>query len=140
MTGQPIESSSKQYGTGDASFQAAGGIAGIEKLVNDFYQQMDTVPQAKLIRKMHPTDLSVSKDKLARFLCGWLGGPKRFQEKYGSISLPNAHAQFEIGLSERDTWLLCMEKALDQQPYPVDFKAYLLKKLMFPASKIQNKN
>jgi len=129
MTDQPSKSTSDQYGIGDASFQAAGGIAGIEKLVEAFYHQMDTLPEAKLIREMHPTDLSMSKDKLSRFLCGWLGGPKRFQAKYGRISLPQAHAQFTIGLSERETWLLCMEKALDQQTYPADFKAYLLKKL-----------
>jgi len=140
MTVQPSDSSTNQYGIGDASFQAAGGISGIDKLVEAFYYQMDTLPEAKLIREMHPADLSVSKDKLSRFLCGWLGGPKRFQEKFGSIKLPQAHAQFAIGLSEREAWLLCMKKALDQQTYPAGFKAYLLEKLLFPASKIQNKN
>ena len=88
---------------------------------------------------MHPKDLTNSIDKLSRFLCGWLGGPKRFQEKYGSIKLPQAHAQFPIGQTERETWLRCMEKAADKQPYQEDFKLYLLKKLQFPASKIQNK-
>ena len=140
MTDQPSDSTTDQYGIGDTSFQAAGGIAGINTLVKAFYYQMDTLPEAKLIREMHPADLSVSIDKLSRFLCGWLGGPKRFQEKYGSINLPQVHAHLAIGLSERETWLLCMEKALDQQTYPADFKAYLLKKLLFPASKIQNKD
>jgi hemoglobin len=139
MDHQQPETETYPYGKSDSSFQAAGGIEGIEKLVNEFYHQMDTLPEAKIIREMHPKDLTNSIDKLSRFLCGWLGGPKRFQEKYGSIKLPQAHAQFPIGQTERETWLRCMEKAADKQPYQEDFKLYLLKKLQFPASKIQNK-
>lgn len=132
------ETQAPTYGQGDSSFQAAGGIEGIEKLVKEFYHQMDILPSAKIIREMHPKDLTESIDKLSRFLDGWLGGPKRFREKYGSISLPQAHAQFPIGNAERESWLFCMEKALEKQPYQDGFKSYLLEKLKFPAGKIQN--
>lgn len=125
------------YGEGDASFRAAGGIAGIEALVERFYAWMDELPEAREIRRMHPDDLTLSKDKLARFLCGWLGGPKRYQEVYGSIRIPAAHAHFGIGPAERDAWLECMRHAVDEQPYAKDFKVYLLQQLAVPAERVR---
>ena len=56
------------YGKADNSFRAAGGAEGIEKLVAEFYSIMDVLPEAQVIRKMHPQNLDQSMDKLARFL------------------------------------------------------------------------
>jgi hemoglobin len=126
--------SDRAYGQGDASFQAAGGEVGVKRLVWAFYEQMHTLEEAKIIRAMHPKDLDQSRDKLYRFLCGWLGGPKLYQEKYGPINIPGAHRHLDIGIAERDAWLLCMQRAADEQPYAEDFKAYLLKQLYPPAN------
>ncbi|MBT5220864.1 MAG: globin, partial [Woeseia sp.] len=82
----------QQYGTGDASFQAAGGETGIRKLVNEFFDRMGSDPRFVTIHGMHPEDKEISRDKLARFLCGWLGGPKLYNEKYGAIGIPRVHA------------------------------------------------
>ena len=84
------------YGDGDASFQAAGGQAGIQRLVARFYDYMDTLPEAAAIRAMHPKDLALTRDKLYCFLCGWLGGEKLFAPKYGPIMIPRAHEHLEI--------------------------------------------
>lgn len=127
-----------QYGVEDASYQAAGREAGIRKLVDDFYDVMERLPEAVKIRNMHPTDLTVSRDKLARFLCGWLGGPKLFAEKYGSIRIPQVHSHLEIGYRERDAWLLCMQEALKMQPYAAEFKKYLMDQLYIPAERSRN--
>ena len=128
------------YGVGDASFQAAGGEEGITRLVADFYDAMDRLPEAAGIRAMHPADLSVSRDKLARFLCGWLNGPKRYQEKYGSISIPGVHAHLAVDTAARDAWLACMVEALDRQPYTDDFKRYLFRQLSVPAERVRNRD
>ena len=125
-----------RYGEGDTSFQTAGGIDGVQRLVEDFYDVMSTRDDARIIRNMHPDDLTVSIDKLARFLCGWLGGPKRYSEKYGGIAIPPAHRHLPIGDPERDAWLACMQEATDRQDYPDDFKAYLLEQLAVPAGRI----
>jgi hemoglobin len=125
------------FGLEDASFQSAGGIEGIEALVEEFYRQMDTLPEAKVIRDMHPKELTVTIDKLARFLCSWLGGPRRYQEKYGPIHIPKAHAHLPITEAERDAWLLCMKRALKSQPYSDSFKQYLLTQLAIPAERIR---
>jgi hemoglobin len=131
------EANARPYGEGDASFQAAGGEQGIARLVDRFYEVMDTRADAAGIRRMHPKDLTVSRDKLARFLCGWLGGPKRFSEKYGPIQIPRAHVRFNVGESERDAWLACMREALESQPLAEDFKAYLMRELFVPAERIR---
>lgn len=126
----------KRFGEGDASFQAAGGIAGIERLVDDFYRIMDEIEEAAVIRAMHAEELAEVRDKLARFLCGWLGGPRRFAEKYGPISIPQFHSRWPIGEDESNAWLLCMEKAIACQPYTPEFAEYLLRQLRVPASRI----
>lgn len=96
---------------------------------------METLPEAEAIRAMHPKDLAVTKDKLYRFLCGWLGGEKLFAQKYGPIMIPRAHEHLDIAEPERDAWLLCMEKAIAEQPYAEDFKAYLMRELFVPAER-----
>ena len=128
-----IDQSEERFGDGDNSYRAAGGENGIRQLVNDFYDQMDSLPQTRFIRDMHDTDLGPSRDKLFRFLSGWLGGPALYQEKYGSINVPQAHHHLSIGRHERDAWLLCMQKALEKQPYQENFKQYLMTELAKPA-------
>ena len=132
-----MSADSRPYGTEDASFQAAGGVEGIRKLVDDFYDLMETRPDATRIRRMHPRDLEISRDKLARFMCGWLGGPKLFSEKYGPITIPGAHAHLDIGEAERDAWLLCMDRAVAEQPWSDDLKVYVMQQLAVPAERIR---
>lgn len=126
------------YGIGDASYQAAGGEAGIRTLVDDFYDAMAQLPEAEKIRKMHPADLTISRDKLTLFLCGWLGGPQLYAQKYGPIRIPQVHSHLAIGRSERDAWLRCMQEALKIQPYAAEFKKYLLEQLYVPAERSRN--
>ncbi|MBS0183037.1 MAG: group II truncated hemoglobin [Nitrospira sp.] len=121
-------------------YQKAGELAGITRLVDEFYSNMDTLPEAETIRSMHPPDLTESRKKLTYFLCGWLGGPKLFQQHYGPISIPAFHKQFPIGYEERDAWLLCMQRALAVQPYSTQFKDYLLAALSIPAERVREVN
>ncbi|RYY73760.1 MAG: globin [Gammaproteobacteria bacterium] len=124
------------YGFSDASFKAAGGEEGVRKLVDDFYNLMEGLPEAAVIRAMHKTDLTSSRDKLTLFLCGWMGGPKLYHEKYGSINIPRDHSHLSIGEAERDAWLLCMERAIALQHYAPAFADYLLTQLRIPAERI----
>lgn len=127
------------YGIGDSTFQAAGKEAGVKALVEEFYQQMLTLDSAQTIRAMHAEDLTVTKDKLFCFLCGWMGGPHLYREKYGAIVIPSAHSHLDIGTEEIAAWLECMEKALQKQPYPEDLQQYLLTKLAIPAGLCQTR-
>ena len=131
--------SNKSYGTGDASFQAAGGEAGLRRLVDNFFDRMGTDKRFATIYALHPEDKEVSRDKLARFLCGWLGGPKLYNEKYGSIGIPRVHAHLAIATPERDQWLTCMTESVEEQPFAPDFKKYLMEQLFVPAEAVRRR-
>ncbi len=127
------------YGIEEASYLAAGEEAGIRKLVDAFFDRMGNEPRFKVIYDMHPEDKEVSRDKLARFLCGWLGGPKLFQEKYGGISIPRVHEHLAIATPERDQWLTCMSETVAEQPFDTDFKTYLMEQLFVPAEGVRRR-
>ena len=101
-------------------YQIIGGEAPLKKLVHDFYQFMNTLPEAIDIRKQHPDDLSGSEEKLFLFLSGWTGGPSLYIEKHGHPRLRARHLPFSIGLKERDQWLLCFWKALEISNFPME--------------------
>lgn len=63
------------------AYEFLGGDRGIRALVTEFYRQMDTLPETKPIRDMHPSDLTESIEKLYEFLSGWLGGPPSLYRK-----------------------------------------------------------
>ncbi|MEM7220807.1 MAG: group II truncated hemoglobin [Pseudomonadota bacterium] len=128
------------YGQGDSTYQTAGGLDGVRALVNAFYDTMERNPAYATILSWHPQTLDTSRDKLTLFLCGWMGGPRFFQETYGSISIPGAHAHLDVTAAERDQWLDCMAEAIDQRGYAPDFKAYLLKQLGRPAEMIRRQS
>ena len=127
----------RPYGAGDASFRAAGGEAGLRKLVNTFFDRMAIDPRFATIYAMHPEDIDVSRDKLARFLCGWLGGPRLYNEKYGAIGIPRVHAHLAIATPERDQWLTCMTESVAEQTFAEDFKQYLMEQLFVPAEAVR---
>jgi hemoglobin len=127
------------YREGDNQFQIAGGEAGCMKLANDFYDQMESLPEARRILFLHPKDLAESRRKLGLFLCGYLNGPDRYEEEYGPIRLAPAHAHIPIGTAEKEAWLLCMKKTLELQPYPDEFKDFLLARLSIPAERCRNR-
>jgi hemoglobin len=126
----------EKAGYGKDVFNMLGGIEGLRALANCFYDIMHELPEAKKIRHMHPENLGPTRENLTLFLCGWLGGPPLYKEKYGPIDLTNHHAHLKINIAERDMWLTCMEQALDKQAIDDDLKAYLLKRFRVPAEKI----
>ena len=129
----------RPYGTGDASFQAAGGQEGIFRLVDNFFDRMGSDGRFAIIWNLHPDDKTISRDKLARFLCGWLGGPKLYNEKYGSIGIPRVHAHLPIGTVERDQWLTCMSESVAEQAFAPEFKRYLMEQLYVPAEAVRRR-
>ena len=95
-------------------YELLGGAPGVRTLVERFYQFMDTLPEAARIRALHPADLRGSIDKLYKFLSGWLGGPALYVEEFGHPMLRARHLPFPIETADRDAWLLCMARALDE--------------------------
>lgn len=95
-------------------FAELGGEAVLRRLVDRFYDLMDELPEAYVIRKLHQADLASARQKLFEYFSGWLGGPPLFETKYGYPRMRARHMPFAIGTAERDAWLLCMAQAFDE--------------------------
>ena len=95
-------------------YEAVGGEAGVRTLTRRFYALMDSLPEAARCRAIHPPDLSGSEEKLYEYLSGWLSGPPLYTDKRGHPMLRRRHFMAEIGPKERDEWLLCFNRALDE--------------------------
>jgi hemoglobin len=121
-------------------YELLGGDEGVRQLVADFYELMDTLPEAAPIRAMHKGDLAEMTDKLGTFLIGWMGGPQRYQERFGRVIIPLAHRPFPIGPSERDQWLLCMHRALEKTSLGASMKARLMDAFGRMAEMCRNKD
>lgn len=122
-----------------ALYQRLGGEAGVRKLVDRFYDLMDTLPEAREVRAIHPESLASSRDKLFWFLVGWTGGPPMFVERFGHPRLRARHFPFSIGVVERDQWLLCMKQALAEHDLDAPTRQTLTDKLVALADHMRNR-
>jgi hemoglobin len=120
-------------------YERLGGAAAVRKLVDRFYDLMDSMPEAAQIRDLHPEDLAGSRDKLFKFLSGWLGGPPLYEAEYGHPRLRARHLPFPIGEAERDAWLRCMEQALAETEMEELLRSHLLQSLRNTADHMRNR-
>lgn len=98
----------------ETPFEWIGGESKVRQLVDRFYDLMDLEPQYALLRASHGSTLDDARDKLFWFLCGWLGGPQHYEERFGHPRLRMRHMPFSIGIAERDQWLACMDQAMTE--------------------------
>ena len=100
---------------GVTTYEQLGGEEGVRGLVDRFYDLMAELPETQAILELHPDDLTESRNKLFKFLSGFFGGPSLYIEEYGHPMLRARHLPFPIGEDERDQWLLCMNRAIDER-------------------------
>ncbi|WEX85961.1 globin [Sinorhizobium garamanticum] len=120
-------------------YEAIGGDAAVRALTQRFYVLMDSLPEAARCRAVHPPDLSGSEEKLYEYLTGWLGGPPIYVEKRGHPMLRRRHFIAEIGPAERDEWLLCFTRALEETVAHPKLRAIILEPITRLAHHMQNK-
>lgn len=106
-------------------YDAIGGDARVRALVDRFYDLMDSKPDFRGIRGLHQQDLTDAREKLYMFLSGWLGGPQLYIERHGHPRLRARHMPFPIGESERDQWLACMTRAMDDLAIEGEIRRFL---------------
>ncbi|MBQ0937174.1 group II truncated hemoglobin [Ideonella paludis] len=124
---------------GPTPFEMMGGEARVRSLVDRFYDLMDLEPRFTVLRQVHGSTLDDARDKLFWFLCGWLGGPNHFIERFGHPRLRARHLPFSIGREERDQWLACMFQAMEDEQVPEALASRLQKSFFDTADWMRNR-
>jgi hemoglobin len=100
---------------------------------------MDSEPEYYGIRKLHPPTLEGSTDKLYMFLSGWMGGPQLYVERFGHPMLRARHLPYAIGEAERDQWMACMGRAMEDCGVPELLRLQLMGAFAQTADWMRNK-
>ena len=103
----------------DTPFEWIGGEPAVKALVDRFYDLMELDPAYAQLRAVHGNTLENARQRLFWFLCGWLGGPQHYTDRFGHPMLrarhmPQSIGGHSIGIKERDQWLACMDQAMGE--------------------------
>ena len=98
----------------DTAYEWIGGEEKVKALVERFYDLMDLEPAYAELRAAHGTDLVRARQNLFWFLCGWMGGPQHYTDRFGHPRLRMRHMPFSIGIKERDQWIACIDQAMGE--------------------------
>lgn len=121
-------------------FQRIGGQATVDRIIDSFYDRMETLPEAAIIRALHPRDLSSTRATLKKYLAEWLGGPQSYSQERGHPRLRARHLPFSIGDDERDAWMFCMRGALEEHVTDEPVRVWILGKLSGVADWMRNRS
>ena len=114
----------------DTPFAWLGGEERVKALVERFYDLMELEPGYNALRAAHGSTLDNARQRLFWFLCGWLGGPQHYTERFGHPRLKMRHMPQNsgggsIGIAERDQWLACMDQAMAETGVDEELRARL---------------
>ena len=119
-------------------FEWIGGEEKVQALVDRFYDLMDLEPDYAELRAAHGTELQRARDNLFWFLCGWLGGPQHYTDRFGHPRLRMRHMPFKIGIKERDQWVAAMDQAMGETGVDETLRARLRESFMQTADWMRN--
>ncbi len=91
-----------------------GGDEALRKLVNDFYDQVETLPQGAKLRLLHARGhgLTHAREEQFNFMSGFTGGRRHYMEKHGHMNLKQIHEHLPITVQDAEDWLFCMDRAI----------------------------
>ena len=122
----------------ETPYEWIGGEERVKALVERFYDLMDLQPEFARLRQVHGSSLDQARQRTFWFLCGWLGGPQYYTEKFGHPRLRARHMHVLIGIQERDEWLACMDRAMGETAVPEDLRARLRESFFQTADWMRN--
>lgn len=93
-------------------FDRIGGREVIARMVNRFYDLMESEPDFAELRAMHAPDLTPMRESLTDFLMAWMGGPRDWFEKRPGACIMSAHRALDgMNFAVATQWVLAMQQA-----------------------------
>ena len=93
-------------------FDRIGGRDVIARMVNRFYDLMESEPDFAELRAMHAPDLAPMRESLTDFLMAWMGGPRDWFEKRPGACIMSAHRALDgMNFAVATQWVLAMQQA-----------------------------
>jgi hemoglobin len=120
-------------------YDAAGGMAFFESLVDRFYAGVATDPILLAVYP-DPDDFPGARHRLTLFLAQYWGGPRTYDQERGHPRLRMRHFPFAIGPDERDAWLAHMNEAIASSDAPPEVVARLRAYVEMAAESMRNRD
>ena len=93
-------------------FDRLGGSSAIGRIVDRFYDLMDSDARFAELRAMHGADLAPMRRSLTGFLTGWAGGPRHWFEENPGKCMMSAHGGLPITRDTAAQWIEAMGEAM----------------------------
>lgn len=97
------------------ALDAIGGEDGLHRLVERFYDRMETDEEAYPLHRLHFRGHGLNHIRQAQFefMSGFLGGRAYYRERHGHMNLRELHEHIPIRAADADLWLKTFDAALE---------------------------
>jgi hemoglobin len=96
----------------DTPFSRLGGHEAFARIVDRFYDLMDSDPAYAGVRALHAEDLAPMRRSLALVLAGWAGGPRDWFDANPGRCMMSIHRPIAIDREVARQWAAAMKRAI----------------------------
>ena len=93
-------------------FEMIGGVEPIRRVVDAFYDLLESDPQYAELRAMHAPDLAPMREALTGFFIGWMGGSREWFTAQGGFCVMTRHSKMPITEKTAKQWSDALRAAL----------------------------
>jgi hemoglobin len=78
---------------------------------------VETLPEGATLRRLHGRGHGIAHARIEQvdFMSGFLGGRQHYRERHGHMDVKLIHAHVPIRQIDAENWLVCMDKALEDE-------------------------
>ena len=93
-------------------YEIVGGAETVRRIVDRFYDLMDSEHRFAELRALHAPDLAPMRESLAGFLNAWLGGPRDWFARNPGKCVMSLHAAVAVSALTARQWSDAMRLAI----------------------------
>ncbi len=119
-------------------YKRLGEERGLQAIAKSLYEWMERLPEASHVHSLHQMKTDEVRTRLVAFLSRFFDGPDKYRELYGEPRMRRRHMNIPIGPAERDAWMLCMHRSLQDNIADDELRAEVELKLAAFAEHMRN--